>query len=350
MNRSMFACALALLAAVSVLSGCDTCFPSQSSYSTSPTFATTQPAAVRVSGLPSPTTQPSCDLSVSRFLPSGDRSCAVIEVRKTAPRSIEASSTFTYRIEVTNLTQAPLQDVVIQETLPDQFDLSGATAGATRTGNTVKWNVGTLDASASRTFVLRGISSSGGNVMSCTRVDYAMPGVCLDMQVSPQEALVPVNAPATAAPEIPSAISSKSVGNEPRIAGNEPRLAVNISAPPRGHVGQNVVYVVHVANPGETPVSGVTVTSLLPTNAKFMEASSGGRVSDGQVTWRLDQLAPGQTREMTVIVKASQSGPLRTAVSATGRYAAAVGEAVTLVGQESPATAAPRQEHEDSDR
>ncbi|MCE5277767.1 MAG: hypothetical protein ABFD92_15735 [Planctomycetaceae bacterium] len=360
MNRFAFACACAALGAMSILSGCDACFPG-SSFESSPTPLVT----TRVTGLPeakaSPTTRPAngaCDLSVSRFLPPGDRTCAVLEVRKTAPANIESASTFTYRIEVTNLTQSPLQGVIVKETLPGPFEVAGATAGATRTGSTIQWDVGTLDASASRSFAIRGTSSSGGNIMGCTRVDYDVAPVCLDMQVAQAELLPPVPSQATASPQALPAEShspsrsepSPSASNASRWAQDDSRLAINISAPPRQRAGQNLVYVVHVANSGRTTVSGVTVTSLLPPGAMFMEASDGGRQMNGQITWSLNSLAPGQTREFTVILKADRPGTLHTTAVATGRNASVSGEAVTLIEQGSSATAAPGPQPQDSDR
>jgi uncharacterized repeat protein (TIGR01451 family) len=67
-------------------------------------------------------------------------------------------------------------------------------------------------------------------------------------------------------------------------------------------VGQTVTYTITGGNAGNQIAEGVTVSDLLPPGLRFVSASGGGRLVNGQVVWKLGDLQPGDSFQITVRV------------------------------------------------
>ncbi|HEV7403125.1 MAG TPA: SdrD B-like domain-containing protein [Chthoniobacteraceae bacterium] len=67
-------------------------------------------------------------------------------------------------------------------------------------------------------------------------------------------------------------------------------------------VGQTTTYTITGGNAGNQVAEGVTVTDLLPPGLRFVSASRGGRLVNGQVVWKLGDLQPGDSFQVTVSV------------------------------------------------
>lgn len=137
MKRSRRTCVLtaaAALTAAVALVGCQQSSgpdhgPSASAEWPPPSSTEAQPAAATMgpsaeSGMAARTT------TNKMYYPTGDASSSVILIEKTGPAQVRLGKEYTYQIKVTNLTDAPLHGVTVQETLPGSFTVSKSSASA----------------------------------------------------------------------------------------------------------------------------------------------------------------------------------------------------------------------------
>jgi uncharacterized repeat protein (TIGR01451 family) len=79
---------------------------------------------------------------------------AQLTVRKSGPAVARRGSGVTYRIRVTNTGPVTATNVVLTDTPPASMLIGGTPTGAMRTGRTLTWAIGDLDAGASRTVTI----------------------------------------------------------------------------------------------------------------------------------------------------------------------------------------------------
>jgi uncharacterized repeat protein (TIGR01451 family) len=99
-----------------------------------------------------------------------------------------------------------------------------------------------------------------------------------------------------------------------------PRLDLRLSGPALRYLGRKALYTLTASNPGDTPVSNVTLADVVPDGFKVLAASDGGRY-DFQartVSWFLGEVGPRQTREVKLEVQAASAGEHQHRASATG--------------------------------
>lgn len=80
-------------------------------------------------------------------------------------------------------------------------------------------------------------------------------------------------------------------------------LAVNAQGPGIKYAATTATYAVVVANAGNAPASSIQVEAQLPTGAKFVSASHGGKLDEatGRVTWNLPKLEAGTQQPLQVV-------------------------------------------------
>lgn len=80
-------------------------------------------------------------------------------------------------------------------------------------------------------------------------------------------------------------------------------LAVNAQGPAIKYASTTASYAVVVANAGNAPASNIQVEAQLPTGAKFVSASHGGKLDEasGRVTWNLPKLEAGTQQPLQVV-------------------------------------------------
>ena len=81
-------------------------------------------------------------------------------------------------------------------------------------------------------------------------------------------------------------------------------------APDPVHVGENLVYTIHVVNHGSTNATGVIMTDTLPAGVAFISASAGCVQASGVVTCALPNLDYGGEAIVTITVVPTAAGPL----------------------------------------
>ena len=80
-------------------------------------------------------------------------------------------------------------------------------------------------------------------------------------------------------------------------------------------VGQETTYTIRGGNAGELTSQRVIVTDTLPPGLRFVAASGGGQLVDGRVVWKLGDLAPGQSFQLTVRVVVEAAAGSQTVIN-----------------------------------
>ena len=114
----------------------------------------------------------------------------------------------------------------------------------------------------------------------------------------------------------------------------QPKLGLDVSGPKKRYLGRPAVYSFKVSNPGDAPAKNVFVTELIPVGFKYSKADSAGQhdAVTRQVKWFIAEIAPGESKEVTVELIATTAGDHKHKVSATStRGASAEGEVATQV-------------------
>ena len=112
-----------------------------------------------------------------------------------------------------------------------------------------------------------------------------------------------------------------------------PRIAITKSAPPTARVGQTFRYDITVSNPSEVPANNVVVTDELPNGIEYVSSSPSASVRGQSLSWSLGALAGGQSRSMTVDVRATRTGSFTNPAAVTADGLSARDQAVTVVTQ-----------------
>src|SRR5579864_807169 len=121
LGRNMFATAAA--GAALIVGGCmsDQQQPGQRAYNPASNSSAVQ--ASDTSQAPAPT-----DSRTAMAFPTGDRNTSALLVEESGPREVRVGQPYNYEIRVTNLTNQPLNGVVLTQRIPANFRLnSGAT-------------------------------------------------------------------------------------------------------------------------------------------------------------------------------------------------------------------------------
>jgi uncharacterized repeat protein (TIGR01451 family) len=94
-----------------------------------------------------------------------------------------------------------------------------------------------------------------------------------------------------------------------------PVLAVSKAGPDFRYVGRPAKFEITVRNTGDTPATQTMLVDTLPAGAQFVAASAAGKAANGQVTWNLGTLAPGDVETVQLTLTPTQIGTVRNAVT-----------------------------------
>ena len=124
----------------------------------------------------------------------------------------------------------------------------------------------------------------------------------------------------------------------------EPLLTMRQAGPGRCLVNGEPQYTIELTNPGTAATDPLTVASVLPEGFGFVQATDGGAFLAGSrtVTWRLPGLPSGQSRQLTLKVRAvgPADGVIRTAAQA-GPAGDSTNTGVLAVGMRTSASVRP---------
>jgi uncharacterized repeat protein (TIGR01451 family) len=104
----------------------------------------------------------------------------------------------------------------------------------------------------------------------------------------------------------------------------QPVLEITKTGPQKAYVGRPVTYDIVVKNKGDAPARETVITDAIPAAAKFEAASDNGRATAGKVQWALGELAPGDSKKVSVNVSGANATTLTSQATAQARCAEAV--------------------------
>lgn len=218
--------------------------------------------------------------------PTGSRETSALLVEKVVPRSVRAGQPYTYSIRVTNLTDAPLANVVIDDRARGieigeaSMQTSGAPeARAVRIASEEpgRWTIGTLPPRATRTLRVTATAAEEGRRASCLSVDYE-PTLCGAVDVV------------------------------------QPELQLTKTAPEASYVCEPLSFRYEVANTGSGVARDVMIVEQLPDGLTTRAGTNTIRIEVGD-------LSAGARETFSVPVQARRTGTFQsraTARSVTG--------------------------------
>jgi uncharacterized repeat protein (TIGR01451 family) len=217
---------------------------------------------------------------------------ADIVVSKVADKQqVTVGDEITYRVTVENRGPGDAPTVLLTET-PDaavHVDAIDPSQGTCVPANPITCDLGPLAAGARATIVVR--------------VTVLEPGP-LSNAVT---AIAPTTDPTPGGPIVTARASATNMALRKRASRSTVRA------------GQKVTWTMTASADGNAPAHGVEVCDRLP--AAFTPVSlGGGRMRNGRVCWRIDQLDGGQTRTFRLVTRANATG--RTRVTNTARMTA----------------------------
>lgn len=213
---------------------------------------------------------------IELFWPTGSEANSVLRIRKTAVDKVQVNEDYAIEILIQNLTQSPLPNVVLTETISDKYGFRQATPEpSSKSGKTLTWRVGDLAPRQTKTFRLVGQAKTEGEITSCSVVTFEVPKLCITVLAA------------------------------------QPKLQLAKSAPAEALLADTIEFRYTVSNPGSGLATDVRVADQLPEGLRTLLGESTIRIPVGE-------LKPGESRDFTQLVKASRTGTYEAKATATG--------------------------------
>ncbi len=98
----------------------------------------------------------------------------ILQVDKAMPEEVRLNTTFGYVIKVTNLTEMMLTDVIITETVSNDFQFIGSEPTAATEGNKLVWAIDSLGPKASKSIRISGVATGSRQLEQCTAITHTI--------------------------------------------------------------------------------------------------------------------------------------------------------------------------------
>ena len=207
----------------------------------------------------------------------------ILAISKTGPDSLYIGRPAAYEITITNRSDVPAKNTMMEDTIPDGVTGVKATAGAKLSGSKLIWEFGTLEPNASK------------NV----RVNY-----------TPTKAGTLTNS-ATASAYCAEAVTSTTRTTVTGISALSLEV-VDVEDPIK--TGNRATYVIRVENQGSATATNIRIACILENNVQYI-SSAGATASsqEGQTVrfFPLGSLAPKTQAAWRVVVEAVRPGDVR---------------------------------------
>jgi uncharacterized repeat protein (TIGR01451 family) len=202
----------------------------------------------------------------------------MVRLRVRAPAEVQPDKDIEYRLTVENVSRANAHHVIVRDRLPagTQFvrakpEPTKQAAPKEKGGETdLLWDFGTLKPGERKVIVLFMNPSGTGEVKNSAYVQFEQ---------------------------------GQTVAT--RIA--RPRLQVRATAPAQAFLHDSITFRLEIANTGSTPARDVVVTDELPAGLEFVKGQPYPK-PEQPLTWKLGNLAPGQTRRIEYQAISKQTG------------------------------------------
>lgn len=111
----------------------------------------------------------------------------------------------------------------------------------------------------------------------------------------------------------------------------QPMLTLSKSGPDFRYLGRPAEFTLTVSNTGDAVARDTVVTDQLPGGVRVVNASQGGQVQGNTVQWRVGNLSPGQSANLSVTMLPNQIGQICNRASARAYCAETSAEACMTV-------------------
>ena len=317
-----------------------------------------------------------------------------VKLEKMTPSNVQLGDAFDYSIKVTNLTDMPVEDVVVMERIPNGFNFTSASPTARKEGATLRWTLGSLAPKAEEEIKVTGFATNAGSLTNRATVSYTIPAsadvrvlqaVLEIVKTAPAEVYLCDSIPVTyvitntgngagkdvtvieslpdglstedgkrqisfnvgvlnpgqsknfsivlratragtytSKPTANSSAGSKVVSSASTTAVRQPVLSVNKQGPERQYIGRSATYEISVANMGDGVAKNTVVEDVIPPGVANITASEGGQVSGSKVTWPMGDIAPNQSKKVSVTYTVRVAGDYSSSATATAYCASKV--------------------------
>jgi uncharacterized repeat protein (TIGR01451 family) len=228
--------------------------------------------------------------SSSAYFPSGKSEGSALLLEKSAPAEVLAGQPYEYSYKISNLSDATLENVTVNDRVGSNFTATDSEPKATSsTGGNAVWNIGTLGPKESKTIVVKGSSAEEGVVTTCGYATYN-PVACQDIRI---------------------------------VKAN---IELTKTEPADELICNPIPVTITVKNTGTSKLTGVKIADSLP----------AGLTSDSksELTFDAGTLAPGESKEFKYNASASTTGKLvNTARATSDQGVSAEASAATTVHQ-----------------
>ncbi|MEI8228546.1 MAG: isopeptide-forming domain-containing fimbrial protein, partial [Planctomycetota bacterium] len=230
---------------------------------------------------------------VATIIPNSADLAVVKTVSNASPN---VGDTITFTITVTNNGPSIAHNVEIKDTFPSSSELTfiSASPSAAYDAITGFWTVGTVNVGAANKQTLTLTAR-----VNAPSTPGAVPAT-LTNSASVTKADEPDPNPGN---------NTGTVSETPKYADLGVKKTTSNVSP---NVGDTITYTVSLFNLGTSTATNVEVTDTLPGNVAFVSASAaaGTTFTPGGVggIWTVPSIAPGQTKLLTIIVRATASG------------------------------------------
>jgi uncharacterized repeat protein (TIGR01451 family) len=192
---------------------------------------------------------------------------------KKGPQSAQVGDTVAFELLVSNLGTGPVEKVSLRDQMPE-----GLLHEAQRTpGQVIEADLGTLKPGETRTIDMKAKALREGRFVN--------------------EAVV-------------SAPGMGEVTASAEVTVTDASLTLTKNGPRESLPNEELDFTLTVGNPGKGTATGLKVTDTLPDGLQFVSATDSGTydAKSRLVQWSVDSLAAGQSRTVSVRVKATKAG------------------------------------------
>ena len=207
----------------------------------------------------------------------------VLTITQTGPEKQYVGRAVTYDITVTNESDAPAKDAVIENDIPDGVKSMKATAGAKLSGKKIIWPLGTLPPRTSKTVQISYAPTREGVITN----KISAAAYCAEIVTASAE---------TAVAAIPAVLME----------------VIDVTDPVE--VGTRTTYVITVTNQGSAPSTNIEIVCNLEENVRYVSSSGStvGAIENGTLTFvPLATLPPKARATWRVVVMALKEGDTR---------------------------------------
>jgi len=207
----------------------------------------------------------------------------VLVISKSGPENQYLGRAVSYEIKIGNKGDAPATDTVLTDTIPGGVTSVKASEGATVSGATITWNIGTLAPGATKAVSVSYVPSTAGTVSNTAK------------------------ATATCAEDV-SATAKTMVSGIAAVL----LEVIDISDPIA--VGGNETYVITATNQGSAQDTNIKIVCILEDSQQYVSSSGAtrGSAAGNTVTFEpLPNLGPKAKATWQVVVKAVKPGDIR---------------------------------------